>query len=301
MVCIPHHERIRSRLQTHFILETPRAFRLTSCWTRLPLDPGRPTCEANRPGDHMATIVREARTTSQLFYVYMGVAFVAIAFGGFAPTFWGPIASGTFTADPVIHLHGALYSAWTLFFIWQAWLIAKGGRRDHRSWGMAGISLATAMVFSGVIAAINSMNVAEAMGVGDAGRRFSIVSLTAALLFGLSVTAAIASVRNTEAHKRWMIVATVPLMQAPVGRLLRPIFAADFAGPPPVFVTVPAALLVDLLILAAIAYDWRTRGRPHQVYLIGGALVVATQLLRVPVSNSDGWMRFATWVQGMGG
>lgn len=249
----------------------------------------------------MATIARHPLMTSQLFYVYIGLAFVLIAFGGFAPTFWGPLASGTFAADPVIHLHGALYSAWTLFFLWQTVLIAKGRRRDHRSWGMAGISLATAMVFSGVIAAVNSMNLADAAGMGDAGRRFSIVSLTAALLFGLTVTAAIISVRNPEAHKRWMLLATVPLMQAPLGRLLRPIFAADFTGPPPVFVTVPAALLVDLLIVAAIVHDWRTRGSPHRVYLAGGALILATQLLRVPVSDTDTWMSVASWVQRLAG
>ncbi|MEO7602130.1 MAG: hypothetical protein ABIS39_02540, partial [Sphingomicrobium sp.] len=128
----------------------------------------------------MASSAKPVRTATQLFYVYMGMAFVVIALGGFAPTFWRPLASGTFTADPVIHLHGALYSAWTLFFLWQAALIASGRRRDHRTWGMAGISLATAMVFSGVIAAINSMNLADAVDLGDAGRRFSIVSLTAA-------------------------------------------------------------------------------------------------------------------------
>lgn len=249
----------------------------------------------------MATLARQARATSRLFYVYLGVAFVAIAFGGFAQTFWGPLAAGAFAAASVIYLHGALYSAWTLFFLWQAVLIANGRRRDHRGWGMAGISLATAMVFSGVIAAINSMNLADAMAMGDAGRRFSIVSLTAALLFGFTVIAAVVSVRDPEAHKRWMVLATVPLMQAPVGRLLRPIFAADFSGPPPVFVTVPAALVVDLLIVAAVVHDWRTRGRPHRVYLVGGALIVAVQLLRVPVSNTDAWMAVATWAQQLGG
>ncbi len=248
----------------------------------------------------MATIAQEARTAS-LFYVYIGLAFVVIAFGGFAQTFWGPLATGNFKADAVIHLHGALYSAWTIFFVWQAALIANGRRRDHRSWGLAGISLATAMVFSGIIAAVNSMNVADAAGMGDAGRRFSIVSITAALLFGFTVTAAIISVRKPESHKRWMLLATVPLMQAPVGRLLRPIFAADFPGPPPVFVTVPAALLVNLLIVAAIVHDWRTRGRPHPVYLIGGAIILATQIMRVPVSTTEAWMSCATWVQRIGG
>lgn len=249
----------------------------------------------------MATVAREARITSQRFFVYMGAVFIVIAFAGFAPTFWGPLASGTFAADPVIHLHGALYSAWAIFFLWQAVLILNGRRRDHRGWGMAGISLATAMVFSGVIAAINSMNVADALGMGDAGRRFSIVSLTAAALFGGSVAAAIASVRNPEAHKRWMLLATVPLMQAPIGRLLRPIFASDFSGPPPVFVTIPAALLVDLLIVAAAVHDWRTRGRPHRVTVIGGAIIVATQLLRAPLSTTDAWMSLAGWVQRLGG
>ena len=38
MVFIPHHERNLARLQTHFILETPQASRLTSYWTRLFID-----------------------------------------------------------------------------------------------------------------------------------------------------------------------------------------------------------------------------------------------------------------------
>src|SRR5690606_16675316 len=37
MVFIPHHERNPSQLQTHFMLESSRPFRLTSYWKRLPL------------------------------------------------------------------------------------------------------------------------------------------------------------------------------------------------------------------------------------------------------------------------
>ena len=55
----------------------------------------------------MATIAQKARTAS-LFHVCIGLAFIVIAFGGFAQTFWGPLATGTLNADPVIHLHGAL-------------------------------------------------------------------------------------------------------------------------------------------------------------------------------------------------
>jgi hypothetical protein len=49
------------------------------------------------------------------------------------------------------------------------------------------------------------------------------------------------------------------------------------------------ALLADALLLAAIVYDYRTRGRPHRVYLIGGSCLVATQLLRPLVAQTDAW------------
>ena len=34
------------------------------------------------------------------------------------------------------------------------------------------------------------------------------------------------------------------------------------------------ALLADSLLIAALVYDWRTRGRPHKVYVIGGLCIL---------------------------
>ena len=70
-------------------------------------------------------------------------------------------------------------------------------------------------------------------------------------------------------------------------------------GPPPVFVSIPPGLVVDLLIVAAIVYDWRTRGRPHRVYLIGLPLILAQQLLTVPIGQSEAWMSVARWVENL--
>ena len=54
-------------------------------------------------------------------------------------------------------------------------------------------------------------------------------------------------------------------------------------GPPRTVesVLVPA-LLADALILAGVIHDMRTRGRPHPAYVIGGALMLAVQVLREP-------------------
>jgi len=168
------------------------------------------------------------------FYVCMAGICVAIAFGGYIPTYWSRLATGTFSGAPILHIHGMLFFAWTLFFLAQTTLVATGRTPNHRNWGMAGISLATAMGITVVLAAINSIKVAEGIGMGDAARRFSFVSLSALVMFAAFITLAIANVRRAELHRRFMLLARVPLMQAAMARLFMIAFApADAMGPPP--------------------------------------------------------------------
>ena len=227
---------------------------------------------------------------------------VLIAFGGFVPTYWSRLATGTFGGAPILHIHGALFFAWTLFFLLQTTFVALGRTRDHRAWGLAGIALATAMACSILLAAINSMRVADAMGMGEQARRFSYVSLSGLVLFSGLFAAAIANVRRSDVHKRLMLLAMIPLMHAATARVFMTLFApADAKGPPPVFVSVPPGLFVDLLIVAGMLYDWRTRGRPHPAYLVGGALLLANQVFAVPLSATPTWMSIARAVQSLSG
>jgi hypothetical protein len=50
------------------------------------------------------------------------------------------------------------------------------------------------------------------------------------------------------------------------------------------------ALLADSLLIAALVYDWRTRGRPHRIYVIGGLCLVVSQALRPLIAKTDAWM-----------
>ncbi|MDP1650538.1 MAG: hypothetical protein Q8M01_20380 [Rubrivivax sp.] len=244
----------------------------------------------------------QARTGTRTFYVWMALIGVAIAFGGFMPTYWSKLATGTFHGAPILHIHGALFFAWTLFFAVQTLFVATGRTPDHRQWGLLGISLATAMGITVVLAAINSIKMASGIGMADEARRFTIVSLSALVVFAFFLTMAIVNVRNPEVHKRWMLLTIVPLSQAAMARLFMTAFAPpDAKGPPAVFVAVPPSLLADLLIVAAMVHDWRTRGRPHRVYVIGGASILAVQLLGVPVGNSATWLAIARWVESLAG
>jgi len=223
--------------------------------------------------------------------VQMAVACVAVAFLGFAPTYWLPVAQGSFRANPIVHVHGLVFSAWTLFFAYQTWLGATGRLLRHRSVGLIGVSLATAMTMLGVLVAINQMKTAAALGLPDPGKTFALVPLSSIALFAVLVAVAIAKARQREWHKRLMLVATISILDAAVARwflvFLAPPGAA--AAPPPVMADVPPALLTCLLVVVAIVRDWRALGRPHPAYLLSGGALLALKIVQVPLSATETW------------
>jgi hypothetical protein len=245
--------------------------------------------------------IRAEPARSRRFYAGMAAVFVLIAFASFTPTYWGKLAAGTYQGAPITHIHGALFFFWTLFFFAQTALVAGGRTPDHRRWGLAGISLATAMGFTVVLASINSMKLGDAMGMGDQARQFAIVPLSGLLLFGTMFILAIVNIPRPEVHKRLMVMLMIPLMQAALARLFRTALAPDAVGPPPVFAAVPPGIAADLLVVAAIVHDWRSRGRPHQVYLICGAAILAEQLLCWALGPTQSWMAIAAWIESLAG
>lgn len=240
--------------------------------------------------------------TGERFYVRMAAICLAVAVVGFAPTYWIPMARGTLRVAPLTHVHAALFYGWLVLFLGQTALAASGRLVRHQTLGVAGVAVATAMCLVGIGTAMNSVRVQDAAGFGDAARRFSIVPLTGAAAFALLFGLALLNLRNTEIHKRLMVVATVSLLQAAVGRWFlillapRPQGAAGALGPPPVAVTIMPALVIDLLIVAAMIHDKRTTGRVHPAYWIAGGAVLAVQVLRVPLSATGAWMAVANWI-----
>jgi hypothetical protein len=62
-------------------------------------------------------------------------------------------------------------------------------------------------------------------------------------------------------------------------------------------VSLVPGVLADLLIVAAMIHDWRTRGRPHRAYVIAGACTLVVQLVRVPLSATPTWRAIIEWLQ----
>ena len=246
-----------------------------------------------------AITARDARW----FYVGMAGVCAVIAFVGFAPTYWLQLAPETFVGTPLLHLHAVLFSAWPVYLLLQTTLAARGRVGRHRAWGLLGISLATAMVLVGFAVANDVLATRLAAGYGDAARAFHIASTSLITLFGGFVFAAILYVSRPEIHKRLMLLATVSMLPPAIARLF---FAVSVGigpglrpglGPPRTVegVLMPG-LIADALILAGVIYDMRTRGRPHPAYLIGGAIVLAVQVLRIPLSMTPLWYAIADFL-----
>lgn len=228
----------------------------------------------------------------------MASACTLIAFVGFTPTYWARVATGSFVGGPLLHMHGLLFSAWTIFFVVQTSLASTGHITCHRTLGLFGISLATAMLFIGIAAQIHSINAGIAAGLEAENRAFSIVPITIILFFAVAVGIAVANIARPEIHKRWMLVATISILPPAIARVIALAASVPIAAghPPPVAFSLVPSFASDLLLVVAIIYDWRTCGRPHRAYLAGGASLLALQILRVPLATTPAWHAVTSWL-----
>lgn len=237
-------------------------------------------------------------TPTNQFFMRMAYACAAVGVIGFAPTYWIPLLSGTLAVPPILHLHAFVFYAWLALLVTQSRLAASRRLTRHREFGVLGVAVVTAMCFVGVAAAVNSMKLADAAGFGDAGRAFSVVPITGIFFFAALFAIALLNVKRPHVHKRLMLVATVSILNAAVGRLFILALGAPpptaSAEPPPVFVTIPAGLITNLLLVPAMLHDRKRLGYVHPTYWIAGAALVASQLLRVPMAASSTWH----WIAG---
>ncbi|MGE0765922.1 MAG: hypothetical protein AB7L90_05625 [Hyphomicrobiaceae bacterium] len=249
-----------------------------------------------------APTMRASRLSDDAIFFYMAIVCAAVAFLGFAPTYWVPLLGGRLVAQPIIHLHAAIFFGWSVFLVYQAWLGATGRLRSHRRVGMIGVSLVTAMTMIGIGTAIHRMHWAAGIGQAEAGRAFAIVPVSTVLYFALVFTAGVAVARHRDWHKRLMIVAGISILDAPIARWFIVFLApAQPAGPPPVAVDLGPAFVALLILVIAMIADWRRSARVHSAYIYGALGYVALKVLQVPFSETAAWHATATWLMRFGG
>jgi hypothetical protein len=238
----------------------------------------------------MPVTIKLARRSS--FYVSMSVVFLVIALVGFSTTYFIPLASGTFRAPLVVHVHGVLLLGWLLMLIAQATLIRERQIPTHRRLGWIGASLAAGIVISGVAIGLHVTR-RDLVAIGADPFVFGqfVNILIEMLLFGGLVAVAVALRRDGESHKRLLLLATISAL-APAWLRMRHLLPMV----PNPFVTFSVA--ADSLVLVAMARDWIVLKRIHSIYIWAGGGMILVHLIELAAIESDLWQRIARWLLG---
>lgn len=240
------------------------------------------------PANRGVTIKPSSRNDNR-FFSGMALLILATVFVGFARTYF---LAGIFRAplpNILIHIHGAVFSAWIVLLIAQISLVTAGRVDIHRKLGMWGFGLACLMVVLGALAATDSLSRGfSPPGSGLDPKTFYAVPILGILVFAVLVFFAYKERSNPAAHKRLIMLATFALLLAPTGR---PPFAAITGARPYL-----AGFFVWLFVLLLVGYDLWSTHKVHRATLWGALFVVVAIQLLIPIGMTSAFHGFANFM-----
>ncbi|SEG18515.1 hypothetical protein SAMN05421819_2102 [Bryocella elongata] len=223
------------------------------------------------------------RTLERAFFAFMSLLMLATVLFGFARTYF---LAGMVTAplpNRLIHFHGAVFSLWILLLLVQTALITTGNVRIHRALGVYGFCLAILMCILGPLASLDMHRRGEAP-LGLTADQFLIIPLTGISMFAFFMVWSWRTRREPAAHKRLILLATIVLTDAALGRW--PVAALQQHPPLMGVVEVSFVLLIVL-------YDLISLRKVHRTTAIGLAIVAVVIFTRVPIAQTHPWATVA--------
>lgn len=249
--------------------------------------------EPERAGDLIAFIDRWR-------YVIMAVFLTTVVLVGFVPDSLMKIEAVRAGQRPpfplAMHVHAVLMGSWMLLLLAQTTLMATGRRDMHMQLGVVGMILAPALVVAGLILVPTNLRAfvafaegapAEARAQIDGFLHFmtniALIQLRIGVCFLLLVYLALrARKRDSELHKRLMILATTVPLPAALDRMT---FLPH---------TLPESpLTADLWPLLCIApmflWDLYRQKKVHRAYAIWAIVMVPGALFVNLLWDSPWW------------
>ncbi len=230
----------------------------------------------------------EAWDSGAKFFLVMSAISAGLIFLGFAPSFYlKSLIHAPPPLSPLSITHGVVFTAWTLLFITQAALIARGKPAPHRQLGILGVILFGVVLTLGYSTAINAGHLGHAPPGSPAPLAFMALPL-----IGITGTLVLFSVavwnrRRSDWHKRLMLASLFTFTSPAVGRLTIPAGYAEHA-------TTIALTVAELLLVAAMVHDYRNSKRIHAAYWFSAMVMLTVQLSVAWAYTSPTWLAFAT-------
>lgn len=231
---------------------------------------------------------REDRT---MYAVCVGLLWVGMI-AGFSLDF--PKFSHQVPAAPtIVYVHAAVFTGWLLILTAQVMLVMTNRVRWHMTLGWLSLGWAGLMMVVGPWAAISLLAVQMKDAIPHA--QFLAAQLAEMLCFATLLGWGVSLRKNSAAHKRVMILATVALAAPGFDRITTNLLTWKPSTPLGFFwlVFYGNVLLVALMAL----WDWR-RGRLMRQFVVGAAGMLATLYAAGMLYYWGPWQATALgWVQ----
>ena len=224
------------------------------------------------------------RRTDHRFYTVMAFAIAAGVVAGFTRTYY---ARSYFHSPAIpfwVHVHGAVFTGWILFYLLQNLLAMYGRMKLHRSLGIVGGVLASGVVVLGSAVALRQARQGRFFPFPD---RYSVLAVSFAqmALFAVFIYFGLRLRRDGETHKRLILMATQLFFFPAFGRAL--------AG-----INMLTLSLALCFYLAGPVYDLVSRGSIQKAYRWGVPMLILTMppfgvmISHIPLWHSiaDRWL-----------
>ncbi len=221
------------------------------------------------------------------FFSSMILVLWALVLYGFSRTYFLAGMVRAPLPNTLIHVHGAAFTLWMVLLFVQTALISAHRVLWHKRLGLFGFGLAVAMVILGLLAATDALR----RGSGPLGlspATFYVIPVTDMVLFGIFISFSYRLRSKPAAHKRLILIATIGLTGAAVGR-----FPGFFHANPRLQDLVPLVLLLTIAL-----YDRIALGRVQRTTLWAGGTLMVVHLARIPLAFTPAWQAFARSMHG---
>jgi len=228
------------------------------------------------------------RTAERIFFAGMAILLCAIVVFGFSRTYFAAGMVAAPLPNALVHVHGAAFTLWMLLFLTQTALISARRVAWHRALGTVAFCLPPIMIVLGMAGALDALrrNVSIhglPLGASLAIPLFNISTFAILILAGWRTR------RRPDAHKRWVLYATIALTEAAIGRF-----------PEWTHFGIPAAIgmqvLLTVVLLLPIVYDLVALHRVHRTSLWAAGLTLALAFAAVPVGLTPPWQSFTAFL-----
>ncbi|MEO8175817.1 MAG: hypothetical protein ABI626_04065 [Sphingomicrobium sp.] len=248
----------------------------------------------------MATVAAspaERRSAERKFYSRMALLLAAVAFLGFAPSFYlrgivpaYPRPNPSLT--PWVILHGSLFTLWMLVFVAQTQLVSAGRVEVHMKLGKAAMFLALAIIPMMYLTAVWQVARANQPPFTDP-LSWTAVPLAAIPVYAILVWTGWQRRKQAQWHKRAMLGAAILVVMGPgFGRL--PLA-------PPILIGFTIQMLVGLMLFVPlIIWDRRTIGHLHPATKLAVALGVISVVVPITLIATGTWAPIAAHLPGVG-